>query len=329
MDIDEPPRDHWQTQHDTLGMNLYPLLEHTIKHSATRARSLVEKSFTLGNPNGLTILHDLLRYHHPRVLDSIAPPFDIIYLNSPKMQKPGKGSTYDLTVDDFKARCNEWELSISMYPEVQTLQRSQHTLKQLQGILPILKSHILRIENHVTRHYQHHHFETEEPPIDVEHSMEEAMTILKAAAHRIDQQTALSFHGPPNVVNLDLDTSAGTFDPPFEPLHNALDDFAEYCMDTMDSSSADPMVSYIKRFQNRGRETGPAEPCKHATCSRTHPVNECCICRGPHFVTRCWYVLGLPDSIAAITDSFKKLHAENDGSWKRQPQTDRGRQPFH
>jgi hypothetical protein len=122
MKMDEPSRDHWQTQHDTLGMNLYPLLEFAIKSSATRSRHLVENSATLGNPNGLDILHDLLRCHHPRVLlDSIAPPFDVIYLNSPKMLKPSKGSTYDLTVDDYKARCNEWELSISMYPEVKTL----------------------------------------------------------------------------------------------------------------------------------------------------------------------------------------------------------------
>jgi hypothetical protein len=73
-----------------------------------------------------------------------------------------------------------------MYPEVQNLRRSQHALKQLQGILPILKSHVLPIENHITRHYQHHRFETSEPPIDTEHSMEEAMTILKAAAHTLD-----------------------------------------------------------------------------------------------------------------------------------------------
>jgi hypothetical protein len=121
---------------------------------------------TLGNPNGLTVLHDLLRCHHPRVLDLIAPAFDVIYLNSPKMTKPGKGCTYDLVVDDFKARCNEWELSISMYPEVQNLRRSQHALKQLQGILPILKSHVLPIENHITRDYQRHRFETSESPID-------------------------------------------------------------------------------------------------------------------------------------------------------------------
>jgi hypothetical protein len=118
MGMDEPPRDHWQSQHDTLGMNLYPLLDYAIKATATRARHLVDNSITLGNPNGLTILHDLLRYHHPRVLDSLAPPFETNYHNSPKMQKPGKDSTYDLMVDDFKARCNEWELSISMYPEV-------------------------------------------------------------------------------------------------------------------------------------------------------------------------------------------------------------------
>jgi hypothetical protein len=28
MEIDKPPREHWQSQHDTLGMNLYPLLEY-------------------------------------------------------------------------------------------------------------------------------------------------------------------------------------------------------------------------------------------------------------------------------------------------------------
>jgi hypothetical protein len=139
MEMDEPPRDHWQSQqHDTLGMNLYPLLEYAIKAPATWSRLLIDNSVTLGNPNGLTILHDLLCYHHPRVLDLIAPPFDMIYHNSPKMQKPGKGSTYDLTVDDFKARCNEWELSIPMHLEVQTMRRSQYALKQLQGILPVL-----------------------------------------------------------------------------------------------------------------------------------------------------------------------------------------------
>jgi hypothetical protein len=276
------------------------------------------------------LLAILLRYHHPRVLDSIAPPFDVIYLNSPKMLKPSKGSTYDLMVDDYKARCNGWELSISMYPEVKTLRRSQHALKQLQGILPVLKSHVLPIENQVTRHYQLDRFEKDEPPIDAEYSMAETMTILKAAAHTIDQQTGLSFHGPPTVANIDMDATTISSDSAFGLHQDALDDFADYCLDTMDPSSSEPMVSFIKRFQNRGRETGPAEPCKHdAACCRTHPTNECCICRGPHFVNRCWHVLGLPDGIAAIKENFKKQHAANDGPWKRQQhqqhQNDRGR----
>jgi hypothetical protein len=285
MEMDEPPRDHLQSQHDTMGMNLYPLMEYAIKVSATRSRPLVDNSITLGNPNGLNILHDLTRYHHPRVLDSLAPPFDHIYLNSPKMQKPSKGSTYDLTVDDFKARCNEWELSISMYPEVRNIRRWHHALKQLQGILPMLKSHVLLIENHMTVHYQQHRFETKEPPIDDAYSMEEAMTILKAA-HTLDQQTGLSFHGPPTIAHLGFDPSESSLK---HSRHkdDALADFADYCLDTMEPTSSEPMVSFIKRFQNRSRETGPAEPCKHAACSRTHPVNECCICRGPHCVHRC------------------------------------------
>jgi hypothetical protein len=157
------------------------------------------------------------------------------------------------------------------------------------------------------------------------------MTILKAAAHTLDQQTGLSFHGPPNVANLGLDDFSEIQHPLLESPQNGLDEFADYCLHTMDAASSEPMVSYIKQFQNRGRETGSAEPCKHAACSRTHPINECFICRGPHFVTGCWHVLGLPDGIAAIKDNFKKQHTANDGPWMRKPHhnNDRGRPSPH
>jgi hypothetical protein len=145
--------------------------------------------------------------------------------------------------------------------------------------------------------------------------MEEAMTILKAAAHTFDQHMGLSFHGPPTIAQLTLEPSDSSL---FTSHNNAdpLTDFADYCLDNMEPTSSEPMVSFIKRFQNRSRETGPAEPCKHAACSRTHPVNECCIYRGPHFVHQCWHVLGLPDGIAAIKDNFVKQHVANDGPWK-------------
>jgi hypothetical protein len=92
--------------------------------------------------------------------------------------------------------------------------------------------------------------------------MEEAMTILKAAAHTLDQKTGLSFHGPLMVAQLTLEPS----DSSMITSHNnadALADFADYCLDNMEPTSSEPMVSFIKRFQNRSRETGPAEPCKH------------------------------------------------------------------
>jgi hypothetical protein len=82
-----------------------------------------------------------------------------------------------------------------------------HALKQLQGILPVLKSHVLLIENHMTRHYQQHRFETHEPPIDYTYSMEEVMAILKAAAHTLDKQTGLSFHSAPMIAHLTLEPS--------------------------------------------------------------------------------------------------------------------------
>jgi hypothetical protein len=236
------------------------------------------------------------------------------------MIKPNRGSTYDLAVDDFKARCNKWELSISMYPEVKTIRHSQHALKQLQGILPVLKSYVLPIENHITRHYQQHRFELVEPEISVEYSMEEAMIILKAAAHTLDQQTGLSFHGPPSVAQIMMDLPTREIPP---DVIDPLDNFTDYCVNNLDGDSSEPMVSYIKKFQNRRGETGPAEPCKHAACSRTHPTNECCICRRAHFVNRCWHVIGLPDGIKAIKDNFVKLHTAKDGPWRQG--NDRGR----
>jgi hypothetical protein len=160
--------------------------------------------------------------------------------------------------------------------------------------------------------------------------MAEAMTILKAAAHTLDQHTGLSFHGSHNVAHLDMEPQESPQS--FFPDLDALDNFAEYCRDTMEPSSSGPMVSFIKRFQSHGRESGPAEPCKHTACSRTHPVNECCICRGPHFVNRCWHVLGLPDGIAVIKDNFVKQHATNEGPWNRNnapPRAPRHNGPHH
>jgi hypothetical protein len=142
--------------------------------------------------------------------------------------------------------------------------------------------------------------------------MEETMMILKAAADMLDQQTGLSFHGPPTIAHLMLEPSESSLITSHEN-NDALADFADYCLDTMEPTSSEPMVSFIKRFQNRSRETGPAEPCKHVACSQNHPVNECCICRDPRFVHRCWHVLGLPEgSSAAIKDNFVKQHAAND-----------------
>jgi hypothetical protein len=172
----------------------------------------------------------------------------------------------------------------------------------------------LPIENHITRHYQLHRFELDEPAISIEYSMEEAMIILKAAAHTLDQQTGLSFHGSPSVAQIMIDLPTRELPP---DAIDPLDDFVDYCVTNLDYASSEPMVSYIKRFQNRGVEIGHAEPCKHAACSRTHPTNECCICRGPHFVNRCWHVIGLPEGIAAIKDNFFKQHTANDGPWKQ------------
>jgi hypothetical protein len=85
---------------------------------------------------------------------------------------------------------------------------------------------------------------------------------------------------PHNVAHLDLGTSPLDHDPLNNFPQTALDDFANYCLNNMDPSTSEHMISYVKQFQNRGREAGPAELCKHAACLRTHPINECCICRG-------------------------------------------------
>jgi hypothetical protein len=80
--------------------------------------------------------------------------------------------------------------------------------------------------------------------------------ILKAVAHTLDQQTGLLFHAPHCVAHLTMESQESLI--PFSHDIDALNDFPEYCHDTVESSSSEPMVSFIKRLQNCGRETGPA-----------------------------------------------------------------------
>jgi hypothetical protein len=150
--------------------------------------------------------------------------------------------------------------------------------------------------------------------------MAEAMTILKAAAHTLDQQTGLSFHGPPTIAQLTLELSDSSM---LASHHNAdaLTDFADYCLDNMEPTSSEPMVSFIKRFQKK------VVRLVQQNLASMQPVQELTLCTNAASVVVRIY--NLPDGIAAIKDNFVKQHVANDGPWKRDGTNHRSQNQRH
>jgi hypothetical protein len=191
---------------------------------------------------------------------------------------------------------------------------------------------VLILENSVIRHQNKNRFVLPEPPLPSTFNLSELFSVLKAAVQSHDSMRTLP--GSTNPLGAIDHRVAQIETPPFSATHdkNLLVDF--YCIDdyAADGYAIDACVSAIQRYGDtrrfdgradtrndsgfsRGRARLPPEACKHPPCSRTHPPNECCICRAPHPITRCWHVLGLPDALHATLNSFKKLCQAKEGPW--------------
>jgi hypothetical protein len=81
----------------------------------------------------------------------------------------------------------------------------------------------------------------------------------------------------------------------------------------------DQFVANFQRYQqNRFPPTRaqlPPTTCLFGPCSRTHPANICCLCRGSHTIGKCYHITGIPESLQPTKNVFAKLHIAKDGPW--------------
>ncbi len=71
-------------------MTLYALLLEAIRKTAFQAYSALNNQLQLGAANGFTVLQEIIRRHHPRIANTLAPSYATILANQPKMIAPGR-----------------------------------------------------------------------------------------------------------------------------------------------------------------------------------------------------------------------------------------------
>jgi hypothetical protein len=98
-----PSVTHWQRAHDSLGMTLYALFQDSIRSSARHAYQALHNGLRLGETNGFAVLHELVRMHHPRVANSLAPSYSSVYNHPPSMQPRRREESYELSHATYSA----------------------------------------------------------------------------------------------------------------------------------------------------------------------------------------------------------------------------------
>jgi hypothetical protein len=77
--------------------------------------------------------------------------------------------------------------------------------------------------------------------------------------------------------------------------------------------------NYGGSFGRSSSGTAPSQ-CAHAPCGQIHVLRECCLCRGQaHPIDRCWHIIGLPDRLQNMANTFKQLHGQNPGPRSASP----------
>jgi hypothetical protein len=315
---------HWQRAHDSLGMTLYALLLESIKPTARHAYQALHNGLQLGESNGFAVLHEIIRMHHPSVANSLAPGYSTVYTRPPSMKAPGRDDTYELAHSTYIASYRDWETQLRYYPEFAHFRPSQLVIQFIRGLLREVRPHILHLENLLLRHQAKHRFQLVEPALPADFDAYELHEVLTAAVRSLDM-TSRSTMTPADIGSI-------IQAPPTASDHDDseyMDYFAHFCDNDLetDGPAFDTCVAAIQRFQQsrfqrgggngRGRgHTGTPTACKHAPCSRTHPPEQCCICRAAHPVAKCWHVTGLPEGVLSTCNNFRKLLQAKEGPWE-------------
>ena len=267
--------------------------------------------------------------HHPSFANSLAPGYASIYNHPPTMLSPGRDSSYELSHATYIARFRDWETQLRYYPESAHFRPTQLIVQFIHGLLRELRPHVLAIESLLLRHQATHRFQPAEPSLPPSIDSRELHEVLTAAVRSLDMaghpSKSASAHVGAIMPSSFTSSSAAADDP--DDSH--MDYFAHFCDQDLatDGPSFDVCVAAIQRFQQsrfqrgsgrgRGMISTPTA-CLFGPCSRTHPPEQCCICRAVHPVRKCWHVTGLPDSVLSTANNFKKLMQAKEGPWKQE-----------
>jgi hypothetical protein len=217
------------------------------------------------------------------------------------MEAPGCKGSYKLSHLTYIALYSDWETQLRYYPVFAHFKPTQLILHFVQGLLRKICPHIMHIENYLHWHQATHKFKEVEPVLPDAYDATELHEVLTAAVQSLD----LAGRTPTQVVGQAIHNAVAAID--LSMTHNNdfvfeeeyLADFATFCDD--DLATTDPsfdicISSAIQRFQNShyqrngnggnnnqgGQPSGTPTPCLSAPCSRTHPPEQCCICRAVH-----------------------------------------------
>jgi hypothetical protein len=182
----QPTVQHWQREHDSLGMTLYALLLEAIRKTAFQAYSALNNQLQLGAANGFTVLQEIIRRHHPRIANTLAPSYATILANQPKMIAPGREGTYELSHTTYLATFCDWETQLSYYQEFIHFCLTQLLLGYIHGLVRELRPHVLSFENLLIRHHTAHRFKLTEPSLPSQCDADELHLILKAGVQGLD-----------------------------------------------------------------------------------------------------------------------------------------------
>jgi hypothetical protein len=136
------PHFYWQEQHNRLSGALYALLvsKDIIHSQAKKSLKTILSSYFV--TNGLLMIHQLMRMHHPRLANNQAPLFEQVKVACPTMSTHIlAGHHVDALMGYFIDFVN-WEQQIQMYFESCIICDSEYHLLFMQGLAPALHAHI-------------------------------------------------------------------------------------------------------------------------------------------------------------------------------------------
>ena len=298
---------YWDDQHLHLSQLIYLTLtsKDVVKTSAPITLGIINRYSQFSD--GFGVLQAMVRRHHPRVTLGTAPTYDQCLALRPTLVL-AKGSH-----PAYLSLFERWLDRMRLHIEFGIMQKpSQFSLWFIQGLSLPLQNLLRTQELNLKRFQAQHRATTVEPDLPPETAILELGLLLDVFAPESSAVTALV---DTNSVN------AGIHQPPATPGISAITGQEPLLLE--DDTDLTLYEHHVAAFGGQGnrqgkrpsRSTQPSVPCPHKPCrGRSHPPDLCCICFSPHPWTRCWHIMGLPETASTRRDEFKAMAARGDGA---------------